>query len=64
MYLLLTVSGLAMSMHSIEQTAAMDTAMLSRSCISEVGVAVGVIIVAGCVIVTVITVIVVLCLWK
>ena len=42
----------------------MDTAMRSRSCTSEVGIAVGAVIVVVCLVVIVITVIVVLCLWR
>ena len=42
--------------------AAMDTAMLSHSCTSEVGAAVGVMIVVVCLVAIVITIIVLLCL--
>ena len=53
------------SLGNSEQCAAtMDTAMLSRSCTSEIGIAVGAVIVVECLIVIVITIIVVLCLWR
>ena len=42
----------------------LGTAMLSHSCTSEVGTAVGIIIVLECLIVTVVTVIVVVYLWR
>ena len=43
---------------------AIDTAMRSCSCSSQVGITVGVIIVVECLVVMVITVIVVLCWWR
>ena len=50
--------------HILSDNSQLLSAEMQRSCSSEIGIAIGVIILAECLVVMVITIIVVLCSWR